>query len=759
MHDLGLSIIEKCIGSLYFKDRKLAVSSKTSIPIFVFLLFLQAVSVSYAQSPPAAENTPSTEKISSAKVKSDGSTDSTLLIIKQQQDSGLSELDTPAAVNVVDGEDVRNSKPQVNLSESLGTVPGIQVQNRQNYSQDLQLSVRGFGSSTPYGVSGVHIYVDGIPATMPDGQGQTSNIDLNSVSKIEVLRGPYSALYGNASGGVVNVETQTGSQPTILSAATYFGSFDSWRNSVKATGATGDGTRAGDVNYSISASRFTTQGFRAHSSTRKNLSNAKIGVRFDDVSTLTLIVNSVAVEAGDPGGLTNAEWQANPTQSPRADQYKTRKSIDQTQVGLRYQREISDKNQLSIMMYQGERHTTQYQSIPMSTQLNPANDGGVIVLSRRYQGIDTRWKHEDTLATMPFTVIGGLDYETMNERRLGYENYHADGGFTEYGVKGAERRNEKNKTWDFDPYVQTSWKLTPRWTFDAGVRYSTVSFSDKDYYITPGNGDHSGSTRYQKTLPMGSLNYALTPASNLYMSAGRGFETPTINQLSYRPDGSSGLNIALKPATSDTVEMGNKTRIDNGLITAAVFQTDTKNELVGTTSNGRTSYFNAEQTRRRGLEFSLDQQFSMDWRLRMAWTLLDAKYRNDVCEDTACTAANIVPAGKRMPGIARNSAYTLLEWAPPEGFHAGADVRYMSDIEANDHNTAQAPAYAITSINAGYRLNWQNNGSLKLFTRVDNLFDRSYLGSVIVNESNGRYFEPAPGRNWGGGAMFTYTFK
>lgn len=731
------------------------MNNKTPIAIGVLSSLLLPLSVSYA----ATAVTTAKPVTPDVAAKPASTSDSTLMIIKQQQ-SGLSELDTPAAVSVIDGDDIRRSKPQVNLSESLGAVPGLQVQNRQNYSQDLQLSVRGFGSSSTYGVSGVRMYVDGIPATMPDGQGQTSNIDLNSADKIEVLRGPFSALYGNASGGVVNVDTQSGSQPTQLSVGTYYGSYGSFRNSVKASGATGDGTHAGDVNYTLSASRFTTQGFRDDSSARKNLGNGKLGVRIDDVSTLTLMFNSVTVDAGDPGGLTDAEWKANPTQSPRADQYNTRKTIDQTQFGLRYQRDMSEHDQLSIMTYQGERHTTQYQSIPMSAEKNPAHSGGVIVLSRRYQGIDTRWKHDGNLGSVPVTLTGGLDYETMTERRQGYENYTLNNGVPDYGVKGNERRNEKNTMWNLDPYLQTSWQLTPRWTLDAGMRYSTVSFDSKDYYITQGNGDDSGSTRYHKMLPMGSLNYALTPAWNLYVSAGRGFETPTINQLSYRPDGASGLNINLQPSTSNTVEMGSKTRIGDGLLTAAVFQTDTDNDLVvATSSGGRTSYANAGKTRRRGLELSLDQQLAMDWRVRMAWTLLDATYRNDVCASTSCTADEVVPAGNRMPGIARNMGYASLEWAPPEGFHAGADIRYMSNIQANDDNTAQAPAYTVTGVNAGYRLNWRDNWSLDLFSRVDNLFDRHYVGSVIVNESNGRYFEPAAGRNWGGGATLTYTFE
>ncbi|MBH2845412.1 TonB-dependent receptor [Serratia marcescens] len=684
--------------------------------------------------------------------------DSDTLVVMAQP-TGLTELGSPVSVSVIDGETLRNAAPQINLSENLGSVPGLQIQNRQNYAQDLQMSIRGFGSRSMFGVRGVRMYVDGIPATMPDGQGQTSNIDINSVERIEVLRGPYSALYGNASGGVINVDTITGTQPPTLEVGGYFGSDNTWRYGVKATGATGDGTQAGDVNYAISGTRFTTQGYRDHSAARKNLGNGKLGVRLDDVSTLTLMFNSVSIDAGDPGGLTEAEWKANPRQAPRADQYNTRKSLDQTQAGLRYQRQMSERDELTLTAYHGERHTTQYQSIPMGPQLNPTHAGGVIVLERKYQGIDTRWKHEDTLASLPVTLIGGLDYETMTERRQGFENFILRDGTVDYGEKGDQRRNEKNRIWNLDPYLQTSWQLTPHWTLDAGLRYSTVSFDSTDYYITPRNGDDSGSKRYHQWLPMGSLNYKISPAWNVYLSAGRGFETPTINELSYRPDGQSGLNIGLQPSTSDTVELGSKLRLGNGLVSAALFQTDTDNELVvAESSGGRTSYANAGKTRRRGLELALDQEFALDWRLHMAWTLLDATYRSDMCGKAVCTPAQTIPTGNRLPGIARNMGYASLAFTPPEGWHAGAELRYMSDIQANDANSAQAPSYTVAGVNAGYRFTW-NRWALDVFSRVDNVFDRRYVGSVIVNEGNGRYFEPAPGRNWGGGATLSYRFE
>ena len=663
----------------------------------------------------------------------------------------LSELDTPAAVSVVNGDEMRQATQQVNLSESLNSVPGLQIQNRQNYAQDLQLSMRGFGARSTFGVRGLRLYVDGIPATMPDGQGQTSNIDIGSIDRVEVLRGPFSALYGNASGGVVNAITQKGQQPNTLQASTDYASFGSWRYGVKASGATGDGSQPGDVDYTVSTNRFTTHGYRDHSSARKNLANARLGVRIDDVSKLSLMLNSVDINANDPGGLSHAEWKANPRQSPRGDQYNTRKTLTQTQAGLRYERQLGAQDDLSVMMYAGQRETTQYQSIPRDPQLNATHAGGVIVLNRQYQGIDTRWTHRGELL-VPVTFTSGLSYETMQEKRKGYENFVMNGSVPAFGNKGNLRRNERNLMWNLDPYLQSHWQLTDRLSLDAGLRFSNVWFDSDDRYITTGNGDDSGEASYHKWLPAGSLNYAINDGWNLYAAAGRGFETPTINELSYRSGGQSGLNFDLKPSTSDTIEIGSKARVGNGLLTAALFQTDTENEIVAdSSSGGRTTYKNAGKTRRQGAELSLDQQFAENWRLKMAWTWLDATYRSNACGSSSCE-------GNRMPGIARNMGFASFGWQPEEGWYAGASLRYMSDIEANDANTAKAPSYTVAGLNTGYKLQY-GNWLMDVYGRVDNLFDRDYVGSLIVNESNKRYYEAAPGRNYGVGLSLAWTFN
>ena len=428
-----------------------------------------------------------------------------------------------------------------------------------------------------------------------------------------------------------------------------------------------------------------------------------------------------------------------------------RKSVKQTQAGLRYERQLSEQDDLSVMMYAGERQTTQYQSIPYAPQQKPSHSGGVIDLDRHYQGIDTRWTHRGELL-IPVTFTTGLNYENMNEKRRGYENYVMNGSTPEFGEKGNLRRNERNLMWNLDPYLQTQWQLTEKLTLDAGVRYSSVWFDSNDHYVTTGNGDSSGDTSYHEWLPAGSLKYAITDAWNVYASVGRGFETPTISELSYRSGTANGLNLDLKPATNETYEIGSKTRIGNGLLSAALFQTNTTNEIVtDSNTDSRASYKNAGKTRRQGAELAIDQQFAENWRAKAAWTWLNATYRTDVCGDGSCN-------GNRIPGIARNMGFASLGYEPESGWYAGADVHYMGDIMANDANTARAPSWTVVGLNTGYKFNL-SNWTLDVFGRVDNLFDREYVGSVIVNESNGRYYEPAPGRNYGVGVNVAWRFE
>ena len=669
-------------------------------------------------------------------------------------------FDVPASIDRVDGDELRAGRLQVNLSESLGVVAGLALQNRQNYAQDLQLSIRGFGARSTFGIRGVRLYVDGVPATQPDGQGQLSNIDLGSVDRIEVLRGPFSALYGNSSGGVVQAFTERGGGPTRITSTFAAGSDATLRVGLKATGAIGLERPGASLDYVVSASHFETGGPRDHSAARRDLGNAKLTWSTGDGTTVTVVVNSVDLPlAQDPLGLTRAQYARAPDGvDASALQFDTRKTFAQTQVGAIVEQVVGADDRVRLLVYGGTRATQQFQAIPVATQAAVTSPGGVIDLDRRYAGIDLRWTHRAALLGAPLTVVGGVATDRLDEHRRGYENFNGPAAMRTLGVQGALRRDEDNDVRNVDQYLQGSWRVTPRWTVDAGVRHSVVRFGSKDRYVvttaTGTNPDDSGGVRYQATLPVGGVLFALTSAVHLYATAGKGFETPTFNELSYRPSGATGLNLALKPARSTSVEAGVKTRFvlpdESSLrVDAAVFSTGTRDEIV-TLSNlgGRATFTNAGRTRRRGLEASADWRFATDWSLQGAWTVTSARYRDPfaTCNAAPCTVPTIaVPVGNRIPGVAANSGTLQLAYAPPQGWRFGLEARHAGRIAVDDANSDAAEHYATGAVRAGY--GWRiARWTIEGFARIDNVTDRRYAGSVIVNEGNGRYFEPGQGR-------------
>ncbi len=661
-----------------------------------------------------------------------------------------SSLDyVPAALTLIEGEPLRDRQWQVNLSESLSGTPGLLLQNRQNYAQDLQLSIRGHGARATFGVRGVQIFVDGIPATMPDGQGQTNHIDLQSVERIEVLRGPYATLYGNASGGVIQAYTERGEGPPRVESSFALGSNGQQRLGLKAQG------EHGGVGYVVSTSRFQTDGIRPQSAADKTQFNARLDTSPRDGQHLMLVASDINVQAQDPGGVTPADWRANPrTTAQGALNFNARKDTRQTQLGLAYDVRVDAQNTLRLMAYAGQRRITTYQSTPVAAQTPATSAGGVINLGRDYGGLDLRWAHNAQPQTGEVGVIVGLAANVVREDRQGYNNFLGE----QLGVKGALRRDERNTLSNLDPYAQASWAFAPRWKLDAGLRWSRVRFESRDHYIVPGNGDDSGDARYRRLLPVLSLQHAWSEDTQWYASVGGGLETPTFNEISYRPAGLAGLNFGLKPATSSSAEIGLRQRLRGdglrGEWSAALFHTRTSDEIVpAENTGGRTSYQNAGRTRRQGLELGASLWLARTLQFNAALTLLDAKLREGFCD----AKGTCVPAGQRIAGTAQRQAALALDWRPDAAWRVGLDWRHVGSIAANDSNSVLTPSYGVLGASAGHTV-LRGAWKLDAFARIDNLTDRRYVGSVIVNEGNGRYFEGAPGRQWMVGLNLSHQF-
>ncbi len=670
-------------------------------------------------------------------------------------------FDVPASIDVVPGAAYSGDTLGVNLSEGLSGVPGLMARDRQNYAQDEQISVRGFGARSQFGVRSVRLYVDDIPATQPDGQGEVSHFNLGSAERVEILRGPFSALYDNSSGGVIKVFTADGTNPPQIGASAEGGSYGSYHTNLNARGVDGP------LDYNADYSHFYTDGFRVHSRAQRDSFNGKLNLQFDRAGRLTLLLNSFSSpEAQDPQGLTRAQFDADPSQATLVStQFNTRKSVEQTQGGAIYEYAINQEQSLRVLGYYGNRQVRQFLSIPVAAQGNALSSGGVVNLASDYGGGDARWSYNSLLAQKPFTLIAGLTYDDLSQHRRGYNNYVGDGSQAdELGQQGALRRNETDKVYNLDQYAQASWLFAERWSMLLGVRHTAVRFNSADNYIVGTNGNDSGRKGYYATTPVGGILYKLSPVLHLYASYGEGFETPALNELAYRPDQTGGLNFGLQPAHANNGELGAKLRLrSHTQAQLAVFRAVTRNELViDTNDNGRSTYENAPRTRRQGAEASLSTELAPRWNLQLAYTYLDATVRQSylTCGNlgTTCATPDIqVSAGNRIPGVPETDLYSALRWGGESGWHASLSGQYVTEVAVNDVNAATTPSYGLLGVDGGYIFDlphWR----IQSFLRIDNLLGSDYIGSVIVNDGNARYYEPGPGRSFLAGLSFNWKY-
>lgn len=666
-------------------------------------------------------------------------------------------FDLPASVDSIDAATLQRAGSRINLSEALVRVPGISVLNRQNYAQDLQISSRGFGARSTFGVRGVRLYTDGIPATMPDGQGQAANFDLDSAQRLEVLRGPFSALYGNSSGGVIQLFTEDGLPGQQLEAGMTAGSDGLLKQTLKSSGETGD------FNHVLSLSNFKLDGYRQHSAAERQLLNAKVRYAITSDSSLTVLANALRMpEAQDPLGLSRSQFDANPkaqglTPTGSAADYNTHKRAEQSQLGLVYKTALPT-GELQLTAYAGQRDIRQFQSIPITAQRAVSSGGGVIDLQRRYHGLDLRYQWQPSLLDRPLRLSAGLSVDQMEEQRQGFENFQTNNGVTTLGVLGALRRDERNSARNIDPYLQAEWDLATQWMLSAGLRHSAVRFKSTDHYIQGNNGDDSGTRQFSASMPALGLLYRYSPDLNWYISAGKSAETPTLNEVAYRDANtqSTGLNNTVQASQGWHYETGVKARLgDNVQLNVALFCADINDEIaVLSNSGGRSVFHNVGKTRRQGAELSIESQPVDHINLLASLSYLDATYQSSFTPGSSGTA---VPVGNRIPGTARTNAFAEVNWRVLPYLSTALELRHSGKIAVDDRNSDYANAYTIAS------LRWVAEQQLGLYRvqgllRLDNLTNRRYSGSVIVNEANNRFFEPAQGRNWLAGMRVSRSF-
>ncbi len=642
-----------------------------------------------------------------------------------EQDS----FDLPMAIDKVEKKDIQDGQLRMTLSESLSRIPGITAQNRNQMAQDPQISSRGFGARSSFGVRGLRVYVDGIPLSMPDGIGNPGSVDLGIIGGIEVMRGPFSAMYGNSSGGVIQLLTDKAPATPEVEADVLYGSFGTRR-----AGAQAAGTQKG-VEYLVNYSDYTSDGFRQHSANEKRQATVKLGVKLSEDSKLTTLVNWFDQFALDPGGLTAANLAANP-RSASANNIAANARVIRSnqQIGFNYEKQLNPSYTLNAIVYAGQRDNTQYLSTGGAA-------GRASIIARNFYGSELRLTHRGDLLSKPLLLTGGIAAGYMDDDR---QDINATGGV----ITGPLNRLEKQTAQNTDQFVQGTWSFAERWDLHAGVRHTSVRQRVVDLIPTPTDG--TGNVGYSKTLPVAGLVFKATPTLNFYANVGKGFETPTMVEISFSDTSGNGPNLTLRPATSTNIEVGTKWMVsETSRINAAVFDIQTDNEIViDANANGRTTYRNAGKTERQGFELSAAAELPNNLSLYTAVTLLDAKFASD----------SNFSAGNRIPGTYKTQLYAEAAWRyQPLNFQTALEARYNSNTFVNDTNSTAVESYAIYSVRASLQ---QQVGKWRIteYLRVDNLFDKEYVGSVRVNDTNSRFFEPAPGRNYIAGIKANYAF-
>lgn len=645
-----------------------------------------------------------------------------------------SSFDLPVSIDVVPASAIGEAQPMLNAAESLARVPGIVAPNQYRLSSDQQLSSRGFGARAGFGIRGIRIYADGIPQSMPDGQGQTGTFNLSSAERIEVMRGPYSALYGNSSGGVVSLFTRNAPAQPTLSASYYAGSFDTWRAGLQYAG------NNGGLDTVLDVSRYETEGYRDHSAAQRDQANVKLSTRLSESDKLTVVASYLDQPYNeDPQGLTRAQMLANPEQTIASSiTFNTGGYKNQTHAGVNWERQFNADNKLQTVVYAGTRNAlTRLGFVALGTSL----------VEREFAGGDVRLAHSGSLGGGRMTVTGGLNYETMDDARKAYANNN--------GVQGPLGRDENNIARNFDQYLQAEW-AGKDWVFSGGLRHSEVKIESRDHF-TATNIDDSGEVKYTNTSPVFGVLYHLTPTVNLYANAGRGFETPTLIEFAYSDidPTKGGLNFGLQPSKSKNFEVGMKSFIGASTsLNLAAFRINTDSEIVVATSGGgRTVYKNAGKTSRDGIELALASTLAPNLDATFSYALLNATFDESFVGNTG-----LVAVGNRIPGAPKTTAYAELAWKLPSfGLSTALEARYTGEIHVNDTNSDAAEAATV--------VNWrialeQKFGALTLkeFGRIENLGDEKYVGGVNVNANLNRYFAPAPGRNYLLGVSLAVAF-
>ncbi|VAW86763.1 TonB-dependent receptor, partial [hydrothermal vent metagenome] len=625
--------------------------------------------------------------------------------------------DTPAAASVLTDDALHGARQQLGLDEVLAGVPGVFAVNRYNFAQDLRLSIRGFGTRANFGIRGVRILIDGIPATTPDGQSSVDDIDLDTLQRIEIIRGPAGALYGPSAGGVLSLETQQSMTSPSIEGGIKNGGYGMRDVRFK-------GNRShGDFAYAVNVSQLQIDGYRAQSATERALFNGRFDYNLaaggELIATLALLDAPLAQDAG---GLTAEQVRTDPRQAaPLSLRFDTGESVRQQRFGVHSSHPLAGGAELRLSSYFVQRDFAN--RLPFNR----------IELDRKFGGVGVEYQREKRWLGAFGRLLLGFDLDYQDDQRRRRENLA--------GTAGKLRFNQRERVMNSGIFIVREQQLTTQLRLDIGLRYDRLRIEADDRFLS--NGDDSDAITFSHWSPSAALLVKTGRASRLYLRIATGFETPTTTELA-RSDGGGGFNNTLAPATSVNYELGARITVAPDIqIEAALFQIDVDDQLVPfeiATSPGRFAFENAGRSRHRGLETALSLGAHRGWGVQLAYTYSDFRFikftdKNSLALD-----------GNDLPGVPTHLLNLELRYRHYSGAFIAFDTRYTGRYYADNLNTVEIAPF----INNGLRLSYPHavgNWRFNISGGILNLFDESYFANVRLNATAGRYFEPAPDRH------------
>lgn len=644
----------------------------------------------------------------------------------------------PEAVSVLGEEALARGEKQSSIAEHLRFVPGVYAQNRRNESLGDRLTVRGVGARAQFGVRGIQVLADGVPMTLPSGGAAINNLDLSSVGRVEIIRGPSSPLYGNAAGGVISYHTRDPwsgafrAEPQVT-----FGSYGYSKTTVGASG------QAEDFGWRFSGNWMETEGFRSHSAAETYQANLITSWSMSEDTELRGVFNYFDLPfAQNPSALSREDARENPrTVRPIIVDMGAGEENAQGQGGLTLDHAFSESQRIEATVWGAFRDV--WNPIPFS----------IIQLDRAVGGLRSEYQGGAVAGDVPLRWTAGVDVGIQSDDRREYENDRIPSAGAR-AREGALLLDQRERVVNWAPFVRMEAELLPGWRLTLGGRYDDYEFDVDDRFL--GDGDDSGVRSLDEFSPMAGLTWSPHPAVNLYANYATAFETPTTSEFSNQPDGSGGLNPELGPANTESFEVGAKgwweaSRLRYGL---TLYSADVDGALVPFSGPTEVTFFrNAGQISRRGVELNLDWSpvSSLLWRL--SYTYQHSEYERFAIEGQDFS-------GNREPGVPQHQLVAGVTHSAPFGLVTEANVRWVDAYPVNDANTAYNWSYRVLDLRFSTdRAIELGRFGLQPFLGIDNVFDERYNGSVVPNAFGGTYYEPAPGTSLYGGLSVALSYR